>query len=120
MVVREVALSPHQTSSPRENASFCPWTGLVRIAASRRPAVRRSVVAGTGRGRDEVGHSKDPLADPPPKVRDGTPDELADIFEVFDVSATYDKLHLAASVTAELVAENENPERPGTRRGIRT
>jgi hypothetical protein len=39
-----------------------------------------------------------------------------------DVSATYDKrdgeLHLAASVTAELVAENENPERPGRRRGF--
>ena len=30
------------------------------------------------------------------------------------------KLQLAATVTAELVAENENPERPGRRRGLRT
>jgi hypothetical protein len=42
---------------------------------------------------------------------------LADIFEAFDVSATYDKrggkLQLAATVTAELVEDKENPERPG-------
>ena len=30
------------------------------------------------------------------------------------------KLQLAATVTAELVAENEKPERPGRRRGLRT
>jgi hypothetical protein len=50
------------------------------------------------------------------KLRNGAPEELADIFEAFDVSATYDKrdgkLHLAASVTAELVAKNEKPRAP--------
>lgn len=51
-------------------------------------------------------------------------EELVDLLEAFDVTATYDKpdrLHLAATVPAELVSENENPDRPkGEHRGIRS
>jgi hypothetical protein len=55
------------------------------------------------------------------KLRNGSPEELADIFEAFDVSATYDKpsgrLQLAATVTAELVGEDEKPRVPGKASG---
>jgi hypothetical protein len=54
------------------------------------------------------------------ELRHATPQELADVLDAFDVTATYDKhehrLHLAASVPAELVSENENPDRPKTER----
>jgi hypothetical protein len=47
--------------------------------------------------------------------------ELAEIFEAFDVTATYDKpncrLQLAATVTPELVPEHEKKDRPGGRAG---
>ncbi|ADB53590.1 hypothetical protein [Conexibacter woesei] len=48
-----------------------------------------------------------------PTLRTAEPDKLADLFEAFDVTATYDKtnrqLKLAATVTPELIPEKEKP-----------
>ncbi len=50
-----------------------------------------------------------------PALTSAGPEELADLFETFEVTAVYDKpnrtLELAATVTPELVPENENPDR---------
>lgn len=73
---------------------------------------------------DEIEAMLDTVPDLRDELRKAAPEELADLLEAFDVTATYDKadhqLHLAATVTAELVSESENPDRPKTeRRGIR-
>jgi hypothetical protein len=68
------------------------------------------------------------MLDAVPDVRDelrkASPEELADLLEAFDVTATYDKaehqLHLAATVPAALVSENKNPQRQRKRQGIRS
>jgi hypothetical protein len=58
------------------------------------------------------------------EVRRATPEELADLLDAFDVTATYDEaehqLHLAATVPGGLVSENENPQRHRKRQGIRS
>ncbi|MDX6718236.1 MAG: site-specific recombinase [Solirubrobacteraceae bacterium] len=50
------------------------------------------------------------------------PDELADLFDAFDVTAIYDKPNqtpeLRATVTPELVPEDEKPRPSNTRSGI--
>jgi hypothetical protein len=54
--------------------------------------------------------------------RAAAPDELADLFDAFDVTAIYDKpnqtLELRATVTPELVPEDEKPRPSNTRSGI--
>ena len=58
------------------------------------------------------------------ELRRATPEELADVLDAFDVTATYDKaehqLHLAATVPSGLVSENEKPQRHRKRQGIRS
>ena len=52
-----------------------------------------------------------------------TAEELADLFETFELTSTYDKaanrLLISATVPAELVSQNENPRARKERRGIR-
>jgi hypothetical protein len=56
------------------------------------------------------------------ELRKATPQELADIIDAFDVTATYDTqehtLHLAAPVPAELVSETERPPTPQKASGV--
>jgi hypothetical protein len=56
------------------------------------------------------------------ELRKAMPEELADLLEAFDVTASYDKadhrLHLAETVPAELVSENETPTPKGDCRGF--
>jgi hypothetical protein len=56
-----------------------------------------------------------------PSLRAAEPDELADLFRAFDVKVTFDKanrrLTLAATITPELVPQNEKPRRPEGRSG---
>ena len=73
---------------------------------------------------DEIEAMLDAAPDLRDELRAAGPEELAELLETSDVTATYDKaehrLHLAATVPAELVSEREKPERPRTeRRGIR-
>jgi hypothetical protein len=53
-------------------------------------------------------------------LRDGPPEELADIFEAFDVSAIHDKrdgkLQLAPPSRPNWSPKTKNPERPWRRR----
>lgn len=57
-----------------------------------------------------------------PALKSAGPEELVDLFEAFDVCAVYDKpnhtLELAATVTPELVADNEKPRPTDARSGI--
>jgi hypothetical protein len=57
-----------------------------------------------------------------PTLKAAGPEELAELFAAFDVTAIYDKpnrtLELAATVTPELVPENENPRRSDAPSGI--
>jgi len=61
------------------------------------------------------------MPDLSPALRTATPEALADIFDAFNVKVVFDKanrkLTLAATLTSELVAENEKPRRPGGRSG---
>ena len=67
----------------------------------------------------------DAIPDLRPTLRGATRDELADLFDAFDafdVTAIYDKpnqtLELRATVTPELVPEDEKPRPSDTRSGI--
>jgi hypothetical protein len=64
----------------------------------------------------------DAIPDLRPTLRAAAPDELADLFDAFDVTAIYDKpnqtLELRATVTPELVPEDEKPRPSNTRSGI--
>jgi hypothetical protein len=51
----------------------------------------------------------DAIPDLRPTLRAAAPDELADLFDAFDVTAIYKTLELRATVTPELVPEDETP-----------
>lgn len=57
-----------------------------------------------------------------PTLKTASFEELADLLEAFDVTAVYDKaertLVLGATVTPELVPDNEQPRRSGALSGI--
>jgi hypothetical protein len=63
----------------------------------------------------------DAIPDLRPTLRAAAPDELADLFDAFDVTAVYDKpnqtLELGATVTPELVPQDKNPRPSDTRSG---
>ena len=62
------------------------------------------------------------LPDLRPTLKTADPEELVELFQAFDVTAVYDKpnrtLELAATVTPELVPENEKPRPSHARSGI--
>ena len=64
----------------------------------------------------------EPVPDLRPTLKAAGPDELADLFNSFDVTVIYDKpnrtLQLAAKVTPELVPHNEKPRPSEARSGI--
>jgi hypothetical protein len=68
---------------------------------------------------DEIEAMLDAVPDLRDELRKATPEELANLLEAFDVTATYDKadhqLHLAATVPAELVPDSEKPRPPKDR-----
>jgi hypothetical protein len=71
---------------------------------------------------DELQAMLDAIPDLRPALRAAAPDELADRFDAFDITAIYDKpnqtLELRATVTPELVPEDEKPRPSNTRSGI--
>jgi hypothetical protein len=95
--------------------------------SARRDAIEEAVLALRAK-RPGGSHPDEIVAmlDAIPDMRDGLahaePDALADIFDAFDVTATYDKhnrrLELPATVTPELVARHEKNDRPGGRSRI--
>jgi hypothetical protein len=99
---------PQPSSGSRLTSRRASVDDAIGTIEARRP---------NGAHRKEIVAMLDAVPDLRPKLRDGTPKELADIFEAFDVSATYDKLQLAATVTAEVVAENEKRHVPGEASG---
>jgi site-specific DNA recombinase len=89
--------------------------------ASRRAAIDEASRAletkrPDGTRPQEIEVMLDAVPDLRPTLRTAAPDELADIFDAFDVKIHYDKagrkLTLAAIVTPELVPENEKPRPP--------
>jgi hypothetical protein len=64
---------------------------------------------------DEIEALLDQVPDMRASLQAADPGVLADLFDAFDVTTTYDKpnrtLTVAATVTPELVLENENPRR---------
>jgi site-specific DNA recombinase len=73
----------------------------------------------TAASPDEIAAMLDAIPDMRESLATDDETELAEIFDAFDVTATYDKpnarLELAATVTPELVTTQEKSDRPGGR-----
>jgi hypothetical protein len=106
-----------QSRSPRDaSRSSARRTSIeeaIRKLEGRRP---------DGARPDEIDAMLAAVPDFRPTLETASFEELADLLEAFDVTAVYDKaertLVLGATVTPELVPDNEQPRRSGVPSGI--
>jgi site-specific DNA recombinase len=99
-------------------------TRRIEELSARRESIEEAIAAlrvkrPGGAHPDEIVAMLDAIPDMRDELARAEPTVLAEIFDAFDVTATYDKLNrrldLAATLTSELVAEHKKNDRPSGR-----